>query len=119
MIRTSAAVCVPSSVDRLDPEVDPHVVAVEVDRRDLADLDPGDPHLVAGLEAAGLGERGRVDCAAPSSGSLSMLNASSSRRDHGRPTAPIDDRVALAERDRPPRRWHLAQHQLHLAADEW
>ena len=37
-----------------------HVVAVQVDLLHLADLDPGDPHVVAGLEAAGLGERGRV-----------------------------------------------------------
>ena len=39
----------------LDPEGDLDVVAVELDRLDLADADAGDPDLVVGLEPAGLG----------------------------------------------------------------
>ena len=64
LTRIEAPVSVPNSESVLTRKDDLHVVALELDRLDLADADAGDPDLVVGLEPAGLGERGGVDVAA-------------------------------------------------------
>ena len=65
LIRIDAAVWGPKPDAVVgDPEVDPHVGAVELDAGDVADLHAGDPDVVAVADAAGLGERGAVAVAA-------------------------------------------------------
>ena len=86
------------------------MVAVEVDGVDLADADAGDPDLVVGLEAAGLGEGGVVGVAAADQRQVVGLegDAGSAPTMTARLTAPIDDGVALAEGNAHPRS-HLAR----------
>ena len=88
----------------LDPERHLDVVAVELDALDLADPDAGDPDLVLGLEAAGLGERRGVAVAAADQRQvLGPERGQQHQDDHGDADRPDDHRVALAERLAHPR----------------
>ena len=82
----------------LDPEGDLDVVPVELDLLDLADADAGDPDLVVGLEAAGLGEGGVVGVAAADDRQvLGVERGEDQQRHDGEADRPDDDGVAFAE----------------------
>ena len=100
----AAAVSRPKSDALLDLERDPDVVAVQLDRLHLADPDAGDPHLVVGLEPAGLGERGVVGVAAADQRQvLGLEGGEDERDDHGEADRPDDHGVPLAEGNAHPR----------------
>ncbi len=76
------------------------LVAVELDALDLADPHAGDPHLVAGLQPAALGELGVVGVAAADQRqAVGAEGGQQQRRDDGDADRADDDGVAVAERD--------------------
>jgi hypothetical protein len=82
----------------LDLEGDLDVVAVQVDLLDLADLDPGDPHLVARLETARLREGGAVRLAVTDHRqAVGVERGHGQQREDGESDGADDDGVALAE----------------------
>ena len=105
MTLIAALVSSPKSASLSTLKVDLHVVALELDRLDLAHPHAGDADLVVGLEPAGLGERGVVGVAAADQ--RQVLGAERGQERQRRSTArligPDDDRVALAERAAHPR----------------
>jgi hypothetical protein len=74
------------------------VSLLEADRGDLADLDPGDAHVVARLEATGLRQRRRVTPPAQQRELVGVEREKQHRRDDGQPDGADDDGVALTER---------------------
>jgi hypothetical protein len=82
---------------------------LEVDGRDLADLDPGDAYVVARLEATSLRQRRHVAAAAEQRDLVGVERKQQHRRDHGQTDSPDDHRVAFAE----------GCHHWHLAALAW
>ena len=74
------------------------MVTLELHGVDLADSDAGDPHLVTGLEAAGLGEGSVVGVPAADEGQVADVEGQGQQGDE-RDDAdrPDRDRVAFAE----------------------
>ena len=82
----------------VDLERHAHLVALELDALDLADRDTGDPHLVAGLERADLGEVGVIGVAAADDRqAVGAEGAEHHQRDHGDADDADDDGIAFAE----------------------
>src|SRR5207248_3361787 len=79
----------------LDLEVDPDVLAVQADLGHLADVDPGDGHVVTGDQAGVLGEVRRVGGAAADDRQVvGVEGGQHQQHDHGQADHADDVRVA-------------------------
>lgn len=82
----------------LDLEADLDLGAVERDSGDLADLDAGDAHLVALVEAGGLGEVGAVGGAAAERQPVDVVDEQGDQGEDEQSGDAHGDRVALLDR---------------------
>jgi hypothetical protein len=92
----------------LDPELDGDRAVLQLEALDLADLHPGDPHRVVGLEARGLGELRAVDRAATDDRQRRGVERQQHEHDDHAEADPADDRGVAV-----PEGLGLPGHQLH------